>query len=1393
MRDEQKTPTPRKSRGLIRKIMLSLLMLAILGTVLAAASVAYLMPKAWKAHTGRNGLPIRQKDGTTAMMAWEEPIAMPAPINGHLDEVVSASMSADGTTLVLASRPKGGKADLYVCQFAKGAWSDPKPIITINSDEYDELDPSITLDGKHLLYSSDRPDGMGGYDIWVVPLTADGWGVPMNLGPKVNSEFNERSPSMNIDKDKLYLSSDRPTSETTETERRQFWEQLERHETTSNYEIFVCDDVDLSKDANPLRDRKLREMIIAKLGGSKETEAAVKRALTWYAANQEPDGRWDSAKHGGMAGQDIAATGFTALCFYGWGERHDKPGEYQATLAKAVEWLANESVKRKGNFAAGVQHGMYGQGVATIALAEAYGITGDKRLEAPLKLAVQVIIKAQQPSLGGWRYNYVPSDADTSVLGWQVMALYSARKAGIQVPQEAFDLAAKWLDSAGTGEQGGLYGYQTKTAPTAPMTAEAMFIRQLLGAKPSDARQQESAEFLVSLEGVDKKGRKGKFSNLPGPQAASNYYHWYYGALAMYQHQGEEWKTWNEAVRPLLLARQTVTGDQAGVWVGGQWKQAGNVVTTAMATLALEVYYRYLPIYQMDQPGADAFRKSGEVIPGLELKPRPMRAAARQLLKIPLLARHVQALSSTGDEFGLTFSPDGDYVYFASNRLGGTGGYDIYRSRVVSYTPGGAGAITTRVIQVPENAADPLNTLNEETSASLANDGQTLVFISNRSPDNTGVATVYIASLTPISPVQAALAFLNQIKWWLIGLVAGLIALIALILWWRNAENRNQASLLVKCLIGSAGLHAGVLVLLSLWMIGQAMALAKGDPMEISIDADALASEKLSEAIREQVTEMETTPEPIHVESDRAPMPMPTIDPVEIAPRLMAPAAMTALPSQVKVEVTEVAVAEPQAQPRPDVREVMPVEFSANVELELKPQETPQENQAAEAKPDVSFAMANVEPKMTKPIDDAMKQETKVPRATANVVDVLVETDKASPAEAKPKLVGLGDIVTKRIPRATIGDSVILEVPDNVRSNYVLRQKENRDRVLKRLGGSDETEAAIGRALDWFTSHQESDGRWSGKRYSGEDGHDNAMTGFAMLCYFGWGAKHTEAGPYQEPMTKAVNWLASQVGSNGDLTGGHGQGMYDQGIATMALAEAYGLTKDPALYEPLRRAAGFIMKAQNKTHGGWRYKPGSQDGDTSVVGWQVMALTSARMAGLHVPEESFDLARKWFESVSAGPHRGLYGYTGLNPSLTMTAEGMFCQQLMGLRPENPRMIEAAEYLKTALPDPRKPGFYYWYYGCLSLYQHQGPVWEMWNQEMKKTLLPMQVRTGDAAGAWPASGQYAQRGGLVMSTAMATLSLEVYYRYLPMYHGIPSGPTTQPTTKPAAKTPAKTAP
>lgn len=94
------------------------------------------------------------------------------------------------------------------------------------------------------------------------------------------------------------------------------------------------------------------------------------------------------------------------------------------------------------------------------------------------------------------------------------------------------------------------------------------------------------------------------------------------------------------------------------------------------------------------------------------------------------------------------------------------------------------------------------------------------------------------------------------------------------------------------------------------------------------------------------------------------------------------------------------------------------------------------------------------------------------------------------------------------------------------------------------------------------------------------------------------------------------------------------------------------------------------------------------------------------------------------------------------------------------------MRETAEYLNTRLPGD--PDFYYWYYGTLCLFQHQGPIWDTWNVRLKQRLMTSQVAGGEQAGSWEPQGPNGNRMGRVVTTAMATLSLEVYYRYLPLY-------------------------
>ena len=225
--------------------------------------------------------------------------------------------------------------------------------------------------------------------------------------------------------------------------------------------------------------------------------------------------------------------------------------------------------------------------------------------------------------------------------------------------------------------------------------------------------------------------------------------------------------------------------------------------------------------------------------------------------------------------------------------------------------------------------------------------------------------------------------------------------------------------------------------------------------------------------------------------------------------------------------------------------------------------------------------------------------------------------------------------------------------------------------------------------------------------------------------------------------------------------------MYCHGIAAIALCEAYGLTKDPKLKEPAERAIEFIVNAQHKA-GGWRYNPG-QSGDLSVTGWQYMALHSARMADIKVDESVFEKTRQFIDSVSGGKHGGLYGYTGPEKNRpAMIATGMFLRQLDLVPPTQPRMQESAEFLKTRMVKAGKIDFYYDYYATLSLYQHQGPIWREWNENLKETYVTAQKAAGSDRGSWDPMGRHLKPGGRVVSTALAVLSLEVYYRLLPMY-------------------------
>jgi hypothetical protein len=319
--------------------------------------------------------------------------------------------------------------------------------------------------------------------------------------------------------------------------------------------------------------------------------------------------------------------------------------------------------------------------------------------------------------------------------------------------------------------------------------------------------------------------------------------------------------------------------------------------------------------------------------------------------------------------------------------------------------------------------------------------------------------------------------------------------------------------------------------------------------------------------------------------------------------------------------------------------------------------------------------------------------------------------------------------------------------------------------------GSGASEVAVGRGLQWLVRHQSPDGRWmlDGAFRDKGAANDTAGTALGLLPFLGAGKTHKASrdNAFDKTVGKGLRFLMSrQDRKRGDFGGG----MYGHGIATIALSEAYGLTQDLNLRMAAQRAVNFIVYAQHEK-GGWRYSPG-QEGDVSVTGWQVMALKSAQMAGLDVPASTLKKAERFLDSCASPTTEG-YGYVGNAATPTTSAVGLLCRQFMqGWGPQNPRLIKGISANLKPVPPGTKKDAYYHYYATQVMYHFGGDAWKDWNQKMRDLLVASQAadKASPDFGSWSSAGDtWGASGGRLMVTSLNLLTLEVYYRYLPLYH------------------------
>ncbi|KAF0245842.1 MAG: hypothetical protein FD180_1254 [Planctomycetota bacterium] len=400
---------------------------------------------------------------------------------------------------------------------------------------------------------------------------------------------------------------------------------------------------------------------LKKNGGDEETEAAVQRGLKWLADHQGTSGAWglewgpDICKVnppcGGMACRfPVGTTAVALLAFLGAGNTHlDGPeGLYAANVKAAAEFLTSRQTK-DGRFEEAETVYNYTHAIATYAMCELLAMTQDPRLRPVCERAVGYICSMQQEN-GGWDYDAQRSGrGDTSISGWMVMALRAARAAGLTVPTATWTRAKTFYVLA-TDDQRPWVAYfvldQTRHGGTPAVQASGVLARNYLGLPRGGTLESRTIALLAKTPpsiATPPKGEEAEWHH--------SFYYVYYATLVMFYNGGEEWTTWNRAMKREVLPMQLKAGHELGSWPtkGLDTGYGGRAYATAMAVLNLEVYYRYLPSYkaevdllapledgkskppssrvQADTPSADLldFLKSGDS----SLK----RAASRELCR----------------------------------------------------------------------------------------------------------------------------------------------------------------------------------------------------------------------------------------------------------------------------------------------------------------------------------------------------------------------------------------------------------------------------------------------------------------------------------------------------------------------------------------------------------------------------------------------------------------------------------------------------------------------------------------------------------------------------------------------------------------------------------------
>jgi hypothetical protein len=386
---------------------------------------------------------------------------------------------------------------------------------------------------------------------------------------------------------------------------------------------------------------------------------------------------------------------------------------------------------------------------------------------------------------------------------------------------------------------------------------------------------------------------------------------------------------------------------------------------------------------------------------------------------------------------------------------------------------------------------------------------------------------------------------------------------------------------------------------------------------------------------------------------------------------------------------------------------------------------------------------------------------------------IVIADSPSTDAEPAPAFVELQTFGERTAPRNELMRDLGMMAGDG----FSHRKQRDGDGIPP--GASAPSEKAVALALQWLANHQNADGSFNfdharSPQCGGKCGDRGSLsdcttggTALALLPFLGAGQTH-KAGKYRKTVEAGLYYLLSRMkvqNDMGSLAEGGGN-LYAHGIAAIVLCEAYGMTHDKVLAQPAQAALNYTMHAQDPNGGGWRYTA-RQPGDTSAVGWQLMALKSGHMAYLRVNPATIAGANRFLDSVQSDSG-AKYGYTSPGAGPGTTSVGLLSRMYLGWKRDNPALQRGVEFLDAAGPSPNN--FYFNYYATQVMRHNGGEPWTKWNEKMRDQLVASQAKDSHQIGSWFVKGgdHGAEAGGRLYCTAMAAMMLEVYYRHMPLY-------------------------